>query len=125
MLRTAAKEASAGVPLVVHGVVDSSASNLEFQLAGFLLTATSNYSYFGASSSFQDAGWTWHKEYDVVYGVPVGELQQNGSWYHRELRNYNVHLDCTKDGEGAQILRKFGPDQAIHEQYMAQRFIKH
>ena len=117
VLRTAAKEAAAGIPLVVHGFagpnpISGAAAGTVFQLAAFLATATSKHSYFGVSTSYQDAGWGWERLYDVKYGAPVAGLVRNGSRYYRELRNTHVHVDCTKGGAGAQLLPKADPGTA-------------
>jgi hypothetical protein len=85
------KEASWGIPAVVHPV---KSRGVGFPLASFLIGQSEN-SYFGFSSDWYDDGWAWAKEYDVAYGKPLGlAVQVTHKVWERNFTGCHVHVDA-------------------------------
>ena len=56
------------------------------------------YSYYSASTGWFDKDWVWHKEYDQVYGDPLGPAKVDGLVYTREFTHCSVTSNCTGVG---------------------------
>ena len=77
-------------------------ANLTDSIASFLIAA-SPCSYYSASTGWFDRDWTWHQQYDLLYGVPTGVatrrvLATGETEYIRRYTRCNVTLICGHDG---------------------------
>ena len=73
--------------------------SLTDSIAAFLV-AMGNYSYYSASTGWFDSDWSWHKEYQSKYGIPLGNALTRGSVYERSFSNCDVKVNCTGVGRG-------------------------
>ena len=84
----------------LHTLLNAHASQpIEGQIAIFLLIR-SEYYYFGYHSSYYDAGYQWHPEFDVLYGTPTSEPARTAGKlgktvvYTRSYTHCNVRIVC-------------------------------
>ena len=98
------QRASQSLPVVVHAgtSVAPHLSPITDSLAAFLIVQE-NYSYFMASAGWLDGGWSWHPEYDVDYGTPLGPAlavnTAGGTVYTRRFTRCTVTVNCTDDDD--------------------------
>ena len=79
-------ETALGLPVVVHARALDTAS-----LASFLI-GQGPYTYFGTSRGWTDNDWSWHADYDVRYGKPLGPPVKNASGWFREFSGCSVFV---------------------------------
>jgi hypothetical protein len=71
-------------------VVHASSTTLSTATLASFLIGQSNYTYLGTSTDWTDPFWTWHPEYDVTYGSPLGPPVRNSSGWFREFTGCSV-----------------------------------
>eukprot|EP00658_Telonema_sp_P-2_P031034 TRINITY_DN23314_c0_g1_i12.p2 TRINITY_DN23314_c0_g1~~TRINITY_DN23314_c0_g1_i12.p2 ORF type:complete len:156 (+),score=29.61 TRINITY_DN23314_c0_g1_i12:977-1444(+) len=87
------------IPLMMRAYAESvnGTADLRFKISAFLV-AQAEYCYFGYSSGWYDSDWSWHQEYDRVYGKPLSGAvsldRAKGQW-RREFEHCEVWVDVT------------------------------
>ena len=88
---------TAALPLVCRQLI-SRGLNLVDSIAAFQIVR-GDYSYYSASTGWFDKDWTWHPEYGVDYGTPLGPAQRRpGPIYVRNFTKSSVVVNCTGAG---------------------------
>jgi len=99
MIANALLEAQAGVPCVARSAVGSM-HTLQYGAIGFLIVQRSG-SYWGASSGWLDADWTWSGILDWIVGAPLAPAARTGTYtWSRAFAHANATID-TKAGRAA------------------------
>ena len=95
-------DAERGIPTVLHGASSAMANNnsVAFSLAAFLIARGEQYSYYGSSGGpsggWNDAAWSWHDEYNEVYGAPCGAPQRlDATTWTRNFTRCTVWLNVS------------------------------
>jgi hypothetical protein len=111
-IQNALLESAAGVPTVLHfkGTCPAEqrpiarpgplGGNVEYPVAAYLLVASPG-STLSISSGWWDEDFCWRPEFDVEYGIPLGEAKRTGP--HSWTRNYtrcNVAVDVSQRNGG-------------------------
>ena len=87
------------VPIICRQLI-SPGLNLTDSIAAYLI-GSSNYSYYSASTGWFDKDWTWHDEYDLAVGSPLGPAVRHtthgglGYSYSRSFAGCDVAVNCT------------------------------
>ena len=116
-IQNALLESAAGVPTVLHfrGSCPASPRTIDrpgplggeivYPVAAYLLVASPG-STLSISSGWYDEDFCWRPEFDVEYGVPLGEAKRTGP--HSWTRNYtrcNVAVDVSqRNGTTVELL---------------------
>eukprot|EP01052_Picozoa_sp_SAG31_P026722 SAG31_NODE_2443_length_5682_cov_3.662428_9_plen_169_part_00 len=95
-------DAERGIPTVLHGASSAVANNnsVAFSLAAFLIARGEEYSYYGSSGGpsggWDDAAWSWHGEYNEIYGAPCGAPRRlDATTWSRNFSRCKVWLNVS------------------------------
>lgn len=92
MLRNAILEVQQGVPFIARTQIGT-VKTLEYPAAAFLI-AQGPFCYWGASSGWVDADWSWKGEYDWNVGSPLGPaIEVNTFIWTRAFTKANVTVN--------------------------------